>query len=247
MLKTFLKWIFVIVAVPGMALGSLYYLDQAGFFNLQNIDVSLSKEIGQQEYLKPLMDELQLQLSSKKGSSLWKINIEEIARNFEGQKWIESTSVSRQWPATLQVRIAPKEIKLLYYGKNSLFFPVAEDGQLMSGVGINKAPDVALLRGERFEKNVELRRRAIDMVNQIPTGGKFSQKTVSEVFYDKRDGFWVTMVDNGMKVKMGEDKFSLKAHRVAQVIEYLENRKFEPRVIDANLSKKVLVRLRKEP
>jgi cell division protein FtsQ len=39
----------------------------------------------------------------------------------------------------------------------------------------------------------------------------------------------------------------LKAARVAQVIEYMETRQLEARVIDANLSKKVLVRLRKDP
>ena len=39
----------------------------------------------------------------------------------------------------------------------------------------------------------------------------------------------------------------IKAQRVSQVLEYMETRQLEARVIDANLSKKVLVRLRKDP
>ena len=43
--------------------------------------------------------------------------------------------------------------------------------------------------------------------------------------------------------KYGEDQFEIKSSRVSQVIDYLENRDLKARVIDANLSKKVLVRL----
>ncbi len=57
----------------------------------------------------------------------------------------------------------------------------------------------------------------------------------------------MTMIKTGIQVKMGEDQVSLKSARVAQVVDYLETRQFDARVIDANLSKKVLVRLRKDP
>lgn len=85
------------------------------------------------------------------------------------------------------------------------------------------------------------------MIDEIPTEGKFSQKRISEIRHDSKDGFWMTMMKTGLRVKMGEDNFALKASRVGQVIEYMENRQLEARVIDANLSKKVLVRLRKDP
>jgi cell division protein FtsQ len=39
----------------------------------------------------------------------------------------------------------------------------------------------------------------------------------------------------------------LKADRVGQVLDYLEKHELDARVIDANLTKKVLVRLRKRP
>ena len=46
---------------------------------------------------------------------------------------------------------------------------------------------------------------------------------------------------------MGDDQFIVKGARVNQVLEYLESNEFKARVIDATLSQKVLVRLRKGP
>jgi cell division protein FtsQ len=50
-----------------------------------------------------------------------------------------------------------------------------------------------------------------------------------------------------LRVKLGNENFESKSLRVSQVIDYIENKQIEARVIDANLSQKVLVRLRKEP
>ena len=55
------------------------------------------------------------------------------------------------------------------------------------------------------------------------------------------------MTQSGLRVKVGEDRVRTKSFRISQVLDYLDSRKFQARVIDANLSQKVLVRLRKEP
>ncbi len=56
----------------------------------------------------------------------------------------------------------------------------------------------------------------------------------------------MTLIRTGVRVKIGEDQVALKAARVSQVVDYLDAKQFDARVIDANLSKKVLVRLRKD-
>jgi cell division protein FtsQ len=52
---------------------------------------------------------------------------------------------------------------------------------------------------------------------------------------------------SNIKIKLGEDQFAVKSARVSQVMDYLEKRDLKARVIDANLSKKVLVRLQQSP
>ena len=70
-----------------------------------------------------------------------------------------------------------------------------------------------------------------------------SRTKLSEVSYDRRDGYWIQLIDSNVKIKFGENDFAMKSARVSQVLEYLEKKDLKARVIDANLSKKVLVRL----
>jgi cell division protein FtsQ len=118
---------------------------------------------------------------------------------------------------------------------------------MLESVSQKAAPDVALIQGDIFEKNLDVRQRAVKTIDEIPHTGKFSQKNISELRFDPKQGFWATLIGTGMRVKLGEEQISLKSARVSQVIEYMETRQLEARVIDANLSKKVLVRLRKDP
>ena len=110
-----------------------------------------------------------------------------------------------------------------------------------------KDVEYLLTNFDAFEKNIEMRKKAISAVQEIPVEGKFSRKNISALHFDQKTGFWATLIESGMKVKMGEDRIALKSARVSQVLEYMESRGLEARVIDANLSKKVLVRLRKDP
>ncbi|HEY1080413.1 MAG TPA: cell division protein FtsQ/DivIB, partial [Bdellovibrio sp.] len=139
------------------------------------------------------------------------------------------------------------EVKLLFMAKGGKLMPIIRDGTFLQEVDSKEAPDVALVEGEVFLKKPELRKKAVEVLEQIPSEGSFSKKTISEIRYDSKEGFWMTLIKTGVQVKMGEDQMSLKAARVSQVVDYLESRQFDARVIDANLSKKVLVRLRKDP
>lgn len=182
-----------------------------------------------------------------KGQSLWNIKLNSITKEISDTAWIESSKIHRNWPATLTLKLKPYEVKLLFMNKQGKLFPIIKDGTLLLPVDSKQAPDVAILEGESFLKNIELRQKAVMAFEQIPVVGSFSKKTISEVGYDQKEGFWMTLVKSGVKVKMGEDLVSIKAARVGQVVDYLEKHQFQARVIDANLSKKVLVSLRKGP
>jgi cell division protein FtsQ len=70
---------------------------------------------------------------------------------------------------------------------------------------------------------------------------------VSEIGYDRKEGSWIKLLNSETRVNLGEEQFEIKSARISQVIEYLEGRNLKARVIDANLSKKVLVRLQQNP
>ncbi|MFM6929637.1 MAG: cell division protein FtsQ/DivIB [Bdellovibrio sp.] len=248
MKKLVLKLFFGFVVIPAVLAGTLFYLNENGFFNIQKIEVVLENPIsGQEQFLKPNVDELEAALAKYKGTSLWSIKLKAISKEAKDCDWIERAMISRSWPATLSLKIVPYEVKLLYMAKAGKLMPIIKDGSFLAPVEAKQAPDVAILQGDSFANKNELRKKAVDVIEQIPAEGSFSRKTISEIRYDGKEGFWMTMIKTGVQVKIGDDQVALKANRVSKVVDYLENRQFDARVIDANLSKKVLVRLRKDP
>lgn len=243
-----LKLIFVFVVIPATLVATVYHLNKNGFFNIKKIEVVLENPTpGQTQFLKPLVENLEKDLTRYQGMSLWDIKLRPISKEMKQLDWIESSSVKRSWPTSLTVYVHPHEVKLLYLGKGGALVPIIKDGSFLNPVDVRQAPDVAILDGAAFEKAPELRKKAVDVLEEIPDSGAFSKHTISEIRYDKKEGFWMNLIKSGMQVKIGEDQVALKAARVSQVVDYLENHRFDARVIDANLSKKVLVRLRKDP
>jgi len=247
-LKQFiLKLIIAIVILPGALAAALYQLHQNGFFNIDQVEVVIEDIPSQRQFLKPSVLNLEEQLLRFKGESLWEISLRKVSDLIENKEWVRSVHVSRSWPSTLKVTVKAHEVKMLYIGQQQQLYPVVEDGRLLSPVSSELAPDVVLLDGDKFYRRPELRKRAVEVLNEIPSEGAFSRPQISEVRYDQKEGFWFTLVRSGIEVKMGEDQVAIKAARVSQVLDYLQQRQIDARVIDANLSKKVLVRLRKAP
>lgn len=248
MKKLVLKLIFGFIILPGAIAATVYHLNQNGFFDITQAEVILENApAGQDQFLNPLVAKLEEDLKIYKGMSLWEIKLKGVSKRVDSLEWINQSSVKRSWPSSLTVRVRPHEVKLLYLAKGGKLLPIIEDGSVLEPVDSKQAPDVALLDGEIFMKKAELRKKAVRMMEEIPDSGSFSKQTISEVRYDQKEGFWMSLVKSGLHVKMGEDQMALKAARVSQVVDYLENHQFDARVIDANLSKKVLVRLRKDP
>lgn len=247
--KLILKLFIAFVVLPSVIAGSMFWLNQKGFFNVSQVEIVLAEPQArtQSNFYAPLVEKLSARMAPFKGQSLWSLNLSQVVEILDSQSWIEIHSITRSWPSTLQVTLKPHDVKLVYLGKNGKFIPIIEDGTFLESVDSRQAPDVTLLDGEIFLRKKELRGKAVKLIKEIPAEGSFSKKTISEIRYDSKDGFSVTMMKTGIQVKIGEEQVALKSARVAQVVDYLQTREFEARVIDANLSKKVLVRLRKDP
>lgn len=237
------------VLMPSAIAGSMYWLNEKGFFNITEVEIVLdgSRVENQQNFYAPLVGKMEKQMELFRGQSLWSLKLSEVVAILNSQNWIAVHSISRSWPSTLLVRIQPCDVKLLYLGKNGKYIPIIEDGSFLDSVDSRQAPDVTLLDGDIFMQKKELRTKAVNVIKEIPAEGSFSKKTISEMRYDPKEGFSVMMMKTGIQVKIGEDQVALKSARVAQVVDYLKTRDIDARVIDANLSKKVLVRLRKDP
>lgn len=246
-LNRFLKLAATFILLPAVILISLYSLEQQGFFKIDDIKINLAVKSSQKIFIKPYVDELHQRLESFKGQSLWQLSLAHVSAVLKAESWITEFRVSRAWPSGLEIEIEPQQVAFLIPSKESRgtteFYPVNVKADILKKITSVQAPSVAILRGEQFLKNKKTREGAVSILQSLPKDGKLQSAQIAEVGYDKKDGYWVTLLQSDMKIKYGEDQFELKSNRVSEVIDYLENRDLKARVIDANLSKKVLVRL----
>lgn len=245
--KLILKLFIAFVVLPCIVTGSMYWLNENGFFNINQVEVILIDAKTQGNFYSPLVSKLEKEMLQFNGLSLWSVKLSKVVGLLKSQEWIETHAITRSWPSVLQVKIKPHDVKLVYLAKSGKYTPIIEDGSFLETVDSKRAPDVILLEGEVFAKKKELRQKAVKVFKEIPTEGSFSRNTISEMRYDPKEGFSMILVKTGIQVKIGEEQVALKSARVSQVVDYLQSRQFEARVIDANLSKKVLVRLRNDP
>jgi cell division protein FtsQ len=251
MKKNWIKRIAVILLVlglfPAVFLGGLYFLNQKGFFRIVEINWQLEKADIGDSFFSPKINELQFLLQQFVGQSLWEINLESFSSIIKTQDWIADHQVRKTWPARVLIEIKPKKIALIYVKRGGGYRPVTADGDLLAVTTNLKLPDKILLIGEVLEKNKDIRKKAIELYKSLPESGNISSAKVSEIRYDNQKGFQLVLIGNSAVVRLGEEMFEQKISRASQVLEYLDSKKLQARVIDANLSKKVLVRLRKAP
>ncbi len=81
-----------------------------------------------------------------------------------------------------------------YHSRWNPFFDAIETKQ---------APDVVLLEGEVFRRKTELRKKAVDVIEQIPAEGSFSKKQFLKFKRTIKDGFWMTLIKTGVKGRKG--------------------------------------------
>lgn len=241
-MKILLRLFIAFVVLPGALAGFLYHLDRKGFFDLDQIHIVLEDSPNRSLHLKPLVDDLDKSLEMYRGQSLWSLEMRDLSKTLAAQPWIADHSLSREWPRSVVVKIRPQEVKALYLSGQKSLIPVIEEGRFLAPIEAKLAPDVVVFEGKAFEDQ-GFRKKAVKVLDEIPERGPFSKSTISEMRWSQKDGFAMTMVKSAVEVKIGEDAIALKAARLGQVLEYLNNRGMHAKSLDANLSKKVLVKL----
>jgi cell division protein FtsQ len=249
--KVIFNLFLLLVVLPTVVGFSLWSLEQNGFFKVESVQIQISSVLDQKNYVKTYAENLEGKLEFLKGTSLWKTDLSKVSEILRKEKWIKEFRISRDWPATVRLEVESQEIAFLFSDsakkQQGLLRPVNMNGDLLPEIDTRQAPARALLKGEIFIKNPDKRKKAIELLKSLPSEGKMSFDQLSEINYDSKEGFWITMIHSDLKVQLGEDQFAMKSARVSQVLDYLENKNLKARVIDANLSKKVLVRLQQNP
>ena len=235
----------VAVGITAIVVGTFSFLSH--YLLVESVEVSMdagSKEVVLFEEVKT---DLAPQLKRLIGSSMIGLSFAALSEELMKDQRIKNVSLRREFPSTISLRILPHDPVMAWVDQKGFVRPVARDNQILPRLKSGEFRDFAILRGNEFSKNSELRKQAIEMMLSLPTQGYFRRGLVSEIRYDKASGFELIMSDPAVVIKMGTDNYKEKSVRLEKVLSYIQKRGIKGRVIDSRLDKKVVVRLRNEP
>ena len=227
-------------------------LHQAGMFVVQTIPVEIVGEASNQPSLalpgpRGLKSRTQSEMRVFAQKKIWDIHLSQVKAAIMKDEWVKDVLISRTLPNGIQVKIVPKATAVFLVGPRGELWPVTEDGIKLGTLPADSLPDAPLLRGEVFSNDIGKRKEAIQFALNLPAQGAINQKNVSEIFWNKEDGYSLMLMQPKVEVKLGPDGLDTKVLRAGQVMNYMSAHQLSGRLIDASFSKKVLVRLRKGP
>jgi len=250
-----LRFFLVSFLVSSAGLAALWSLsDRTDFFDVSQVKIEMGEVQASQLPFQPdqsLANELRHRLEGRVQTALqkkiWDVSISELKRQVLEDSWVDHVQIRRILPNRLQVLISPKvPVFLLHSEKNQSSLLTANGDLVPVRLGQSHI-DVPILRGDLFLKDPKLRSSALELARALPADGPLAAKNVAEVWFTNDTGFRLKLMSSHVEIRLGEDAFAEKLARVSQILDYLSANQQQGRVIDASFSKKVLVRLRKDP
>jgi cell division protein FtsQ len=237
------------------------FFNHMGIFEISGIPVEMissTNDSGRAQSQGAAERSLQKRLTSLlqdyRGKRVWEVDLVQVRAAIARDEWVKDVLISRTFLNEVRVLVRPKTVALIFVSKQNQFHPVVADGSFLAPLMASKRadvltglPDVPLLRGEIFVKDPARRLEAVKFISAQSERGPMGVANISEIGWSNEEGYTLTLIQPKIEVKLGEERVDLKALRVAQVLNYLSANNLKGRVIDANFSKKVLVRLRKGP
>lgn len=233
--------LFFFVVATGML------IKDKSLFKIEDVKISVNVKGSDKLAWADINHSIGVLLNKYKGQSLWSVSLRQVRSELLQYKEVQGLQVIKSWPQTLEVQYTLPELKAIYQREDGAFEILAADGEWVGPVKWSKLPSLPWIKGQWIQKQQRGVEGTLKLLERLPASGPLSIDQVSEIQFNDLDGFLVTLIKTGQQIRFGSENFEVKALRVGQVLEYLQTRGLESRVIDANFSKKVLVRLRNHP
>jgi cell division septal protein FtsQ len=217
-------------------------------FRVSGLDIQLSEESSQGILFNKIKDTLDARFKNLRGEYVWKVDIEDVLRKVQGDLRVKEAKVTRLLPNRVLVSVTPyTPIASIMANSSDRMYPISRDGEVLPPLDAAEIPDGPILRGEMFLRDATLRQDALKLLLSLPEHGSLSLSQISELQFDKKRGFVMTVTPGGVDVWMGFSDYARHASQAQRVLDYLKVQRLTGRIIDARLGKKVVVRLRNAP
>lgn len=222
-------------------------LNEKSFFRIESILITPDVKESEKLVWKEVNSSIEHELRGYKGHSLWDISFGQIKQQLLKYPYLQKVQIQKSWPNKLEVSYSLPPLRAIYPLAKNRFQILTADGNWLGPLAWSRLPGLPWVRGDWIVQKPELKSEALLLLEQLPKKGPLSVEQISEIRFSELDGFLITLIKSGQQIRFGMDNFEIKSLRALQVLDYLQVRGLESRVIDLNFSKKVLVRLRNQP
>lgn len=215
------------------------------WMRVDRIEIEIEKSFAWDQSVKEIHSRVQKKLQPFIGKRVKDISLEELVRIVQSESRIGSVGIMRLLPHHLLVKIQIRKPLLVLLDAKGYMHPLSIDGALLPPLDPNQAPDLPIVRGSAFFKQIRLRKLAIAFIQRLPKEGELSLKSISEVHYSpQEDSLYFILDHNGKRIMMGKDPQRIKVDRIESVLQYLRQQRIKWRVIDVRFSQKIVVSTR---
>jgi cell division protein FtsQ len=134
-------------------------------------------------------------LDLRPGGSLVRFDTGQARRMLEGMDWVQSASVQRKYPNTLEVVISERQ-PFAIWQRDSSYYLIDKAGVAMGGLELLGHSNFLLVTGEGANL------AAAELVNHLEATPELNKKISAAAFVGKRR--WTLYLDNGVKVALPE-------------------------------------------
>ncbi len=240
-----MKKIWLPIAVFFLVLGSgLYYIVVKKPLSVQAIHIDFQGNDSQRILFNLIKARVEPIAADVMGMQMWQLSLPTLEKQIKLDKRISEVEISRRLPNQLDLKITPHLPVAVFLKDAHLILPIAKDASLLPAMATFKSFDLPVMRGKELFESQDLRAQAIEILDNLKSTSEFSSKNISEITYDKKLGFTLTLAHQGEKIILGESDLLAKSKRIEKVLSYLQREGIRGRVIDGRFSKKVVVRPR---
>lgn len=220
-----------------------------GLFKVRTIDV-VQVDLGEDEKkqipeaYEDYFKSFKSNLSKFDGENLWDIDLKLVKEFALKEPWIESVEIYRRLPQTLRLEVKPKSSIAIYLTSQGNLHLLSSDGKILPKINQTKSPRLPVIQNAKIIKDGKNKEKIVAVLNEIASEGHLKLESIAEVHLGSKNEVLLTDLNTKSLIKLGNGNVGIKSARVAKVLEYLDQNNLKGRVIDADFSKKVLVKLR---
>jgi cell division septal protein FtsQ len=180
-------------------------------------------------------------------TSIFSLDMKEIAKNISKHPWVKKISVKKQFPNKLNIYVEERR-PIAMVNLDNLYY-IDEEGVIFKKLEKEDDSDFLVITGlsedKAFSDDMESKKNilgAISLINMLSQRETFSDKDVSEINLDESVGITLFTYNDAIPIKVGTFFSNKRFDGLERVLEELKKKSIRPERIDIDYDKRIVVK-----